>query len=88
MFATSELARTATKSVTLVVSLAASVIVGLLVFWAGTNIGHAEAAAWAIVPPPGAVGPLQIDPRDSAVANGPVTPYMERMASPDATVER
>lgn len=72
--------------VELLVSMAAGAVVALMIFQGGKFIGPSETRALPIEVPLGAVGPLQIDPRDSAVANGPVTPYMERLNTPDLVV--
>lgn len=78
------LARVQKRYVTeLLFSTAASVVIALMVFLGGTIIGQTETQARSIAPPLWGVGPLQIDPRDGAVASGAVTPYMERANSPD-----
>jgi hypothetical protein len=69
--------------VEVLVLIAAGAMIGLMVLWGGTVIGRPEAAPWIAAPPLPGVGPLEIDPRDSTVANGGVTPYMERVNTPD-----
>ena len=67
-------------------SITASVVIALMVLWGGAVIGRPEAHPWTAAAPLPGVGPLEIDPRDAAVANGGVTPYMERLNAPDPSV--
>ncbi|MCC6174018.1 MAG: hypothetical protein IT305_01835 [Chloroflexi bacterium] len=81
------LQRTTGGLVEALVQIAASIAIGLMTLLGGTVISQTETQVRPIAPPPSwGVGPLQIDPRDFAVANGPVTPYMERVTAPDPWV--
>jgi hypothetical protein len=55
-----------------------------MVLWGGMVIGRPDADPWIATPPLPGVGPMDIDPRDSTVANGGVTPHMERLSTPDS----
>jgi hypothetical protein len=63
----------------ILVSVVASVIMALMVVRGGEMIGDSSGHA---VTPPGMLSASlapEVDPRDAAVANGAVTPWMERM---------
>ena len=59
-----------------IVMAAASAVVALVVFLCGEAIGSTALPQVTHLP----TATAEIDPRDSVVANGPVTPWMERAA--------
>lgn len=70
----------------MLVALLASLLVALMVLLGGDAVGQ-TATAVAIPPSSPPLDPSTgVDIRDSVVANGMVTPWMERMNTPDPSV--
>ena len=74
------------QAMDILVPVSASVIMALLTLVGGEAIGRTDAVT-TLPPSTATLDPATgIDPRDSVVANGWVTPWMERANAPDPSV--